>query len=174
MARILLADDSPHAQRMGERILREEGHEVVSVTDADTALVRLTDVDPDLVLVDVSLPGMTGYDLCREVKSRPEHSHVRVLLLAGVLEPVEESAVAAARCDGVIKKPFEASVVMDVIRPLIAQAQADKPVRVSSPAPPVDAELVRAAVTLAVERALPSIVDALTAQVVRLLETSEK
>ena len=47
MSRILLADDSPHAQRMGERILREEGFEVVSLTDGDTALLRLADVDPD-------------------------------------------------------------------------------------------------------------------------------
>ena len=45
MSRILLADDSPHAQRMGERILREEGFEVVTVTDGNTALMRLADVE---------------------------------------------------------------------------------------------------------------------------------
>ena len=56
MTRILLADDSPHAQRMGERILREEGFEVVTVTDGQTALMRLADVDPDVVFADVSLP----------------------------------------------------------------------------------------------------------------------
>ena len=49
MSRILLADDSPHAQRMGERILADEGYEVVTVSDGDSALVRLEDVDPDLV-----------------------------------------------------------------------------------------------------------------------------
>src|SRR5579864_4833139 len=53
MSRILLADDSPHAQRMGERILREEGFEVVSLTDGNTTLLRLDDVDPDLILADV-------------------------------------------------------------------------------------------------------------------------
>ena len=60
MSRILLADDSPHAQRMGERILREEGYEVVSVTDGDTALFALDDVDPDLIMADVFLPGRSG------------------------------------------------------------------------------------------------------------------
>ena len=54
MSRILLADDSPHAQRMGERILRDEGYEVVTVSDGDSALMRLEDVDPDLVLADVA------------------------------------------------------------------------------------------------------------------------
>lgn len=47
MSRILLADDSPHAQRMGERLLRDEGHEVVTITDGDTVFVRLPDVDPE-------------------------------------------------------------------------------------------------------------------------------
>ena len=47
MSIILLADDSPHAQRMGERILREEGYEVVSLTDGRTAAFRMADVDPD-------------------------------------------------------------------------------------------------------------------------------
>ena len=57
MSIILLADDSPHAQRMGERILRDEGFSVVSLTDGVTTVLRLTDVDPDLVIADVFLPG---------------------------------------------------------------------------------------------------------------------
>jgi len=64
VSRVLLADDSPHAQRMGERILREEGFEVVTVADGDAALLRLAEVDPDILLVDVSLPVKSGYQLC--------------------------------------------------------------------------------------------------------------
>jgi CheY-like chemotaxis protein len=60
MSRILLADDSPHAQRMGELILREEGYEVVTITDGATVLLRLPDVDPDLILVDVTMPTKSG------------------------------------------------------------------------------------------------------------------
>jgi CheY-like chemotaxis protein len=71
MNRILLADDSPHAQRMGERILREEGYEVVSVTDGETALLRLADVDPDVIIADVFLPGRSGMEICRYVKAHP-------------------------------------------------------------------------------------------------------
>ena len=106
MSRILLADDSPHAQRMGERILREEGFEVVTVTDGATALLRMADVDPDVVLADVSLPTRSGYDLCREIKSRPRHQHVRVILTAGLIEPVDEEQALAVRSDGVLRKPF--------------------------------------------------------------------
>src|SRR5207253_7602799 len=123
MSRILLADDSPHAQRMGERILREEGFEVVSLTDGDTAMLRLNDADPDVILADVFLPGKSGFELCRYVKSHPRHRHVRVVMTAGLLEPFDEQEAARAGCDGILKKPFEASLLVKTIKPLISEAQ---------------------------------------------------
>ena len=123
MSRILLADDSPHAQRMGERILREEGFEVVSLTDGDAAVLRLADVDPDLILADVFLPGKSGFDLCRHVKSDPHLRHVRVVLTAGLLEPFDEAEATRAGCDAILKKPFEASKVMETIHPLVKEAR---------------------------------------------------
>lgn len=201
MTRILLADDSPHAQRMGERILREEGFEVVTVTDGNTALLRLADVDPDVVFADASLPRKSGYDICREIKSRPRHRHVRVILTAGLLEQFDEAQAKAAGCDAVLKKPFEASIVVDTLKPLAHAAAADResrgpmtsfsregsvhsivPVKVvtkmedlapaasSSPSPAgppgeIDAERVRAAVTLALDAAMPAIIDTITEQV---------
>src|SRR5581483_11901346 len=109
------------AQRMGERILREEGFEVVSVTDGETALRRMADADPDLIIADVFLPGRNGFELCRTVKSR--YRHIRVILTAGMLEPFDEEEARHAGCDAILKKPFEASVVMETIRPLVNDAQ---------------------------------------------------
>ena len=123
MSRILLADDSPHAQRMGERILREEGFEVVSLTDGNAALLRLADVDPDLILADVFLPGKSGFELCRHVKNEPRFKHVRVVLTAGLLEPFDEDEAKRAGCDAILKKPFEASKVVSTIDPLVKEAQ---------------------------------------------------
>jgi CheY-like chemotaxis protein len=204
MSRILLADDSPHAQRMGERILREEGFEVVTVTDGETALIRLADVDPDLVMADVLLPEKSGYEVCEYVKSRPQFRHVRVVLLAGLLEPVDEAASQRVKADAIIKKPFEASAVMATLRPLVAAALADRtgsaapplkitgnilglnmpplprPVRAeaaaAAPAPArirdrqpapveIDTERVRAAVTVALDKAMPALIDEITARV---------
>src|SRR5271157_5189657 len=110
-------------QRMGERILREEGFEVVSLTDGDTALLRLNDTDPNVILADVSLPGKSGVELCRYVKSHPKHRHVRVVMTAGLLEPFDEKEAALAGCDGILKKPFEASLLVKTIRPLVAEAR---------------------------------------------------
>ena len=122
MSRILLVDDSPHAQRMGERILREEGYEVVSVTDGNTALLRLDDVDPDLILADVFLPSRSGIEICRFVKSHPKYRHVRIIVTSGLLEQFDEEEARQAGADAIIKKPFEASVMIATIKPLIVLA----------------------------------------------------
>ena len=189
MTRILLADDSPHAQRMGERILREEGFEVVTVTDGQTALLRLADVDPDVVFADVSLPRKTGYEICREIKQRARHKHVRVILTAGLLETFDDAQAANVQCDGILKKPFEASVMIDTVKPLVAAAAKDRgeygtpiglqdeivPVRIvadsagaasSETVDPVELERVRAAVTLALDAALPDMIEKITQQVI--------
>jgi CheY-like chemotaxis protein len=181
MSRILLADDSPHAQRMGERILREEGFEVVSLTDGETTIVRLADVDPDLILADVFLPGKSGVDICRHVKSDPRLRHIRVVLTAGLLEPFDEEEAKLAGCDAILKKPFEASKVMETIQPLVQEAQLARglfaeaiatiptpPVSAALPAPvplEIDPERVQAAVTLALDAALPALVHEITERV---------
>jgi CheY-like chemotaxis protein len=202
MTRILLADDSPHAQRMGERILREEGYEVVTVTDGQTALMRLADVDPDVVFADASLPRKSGYDICREIKTRPRNSHVRVILTAGLLESFDEAQASAVKCDAVLKKPFEASVMLDTVKPLVEAAAKERDERgpmpmmsfaaggggnavvsvkvvsddeVAPPLPPaptpveLDPETVRAAVTLALDAAMPAMIDKITEQVLLAL-----
>jgi CheY-like chemotaxis protein len=184
MSTILLADDSPHAQRMGERILREEGFQVSSVADEATALARLADVDPDLVIADVFLPGGGGLELCRHIKNF--HRHVRVILTAGLLEPLDADEARQAGCDAVLRKPFEASVVMETIRPLVQEAKLARglfaeAMSAASPAPvsdavlsnapgpvqaaPPDPERIQAAITLALDAALPNLVREITEKV---------
>ena len=123
MSRILLVDDSPHAQRIGERILTEEGFEVVTVSNADAALIRIEDVDPDVVIADTVMPGRTGYEICQYLKMNPRHRHVRVILTAGVLE----ADGRGPRCRRLrrmasLKKPFEATALVNVVRPLAEAA----------------------------------------------------
>jgi CheY-like chemotaxis protein len=192
MSRILLADDSPHAQRMGERILREEGFEVVTVTDGETALIRLPDVDPDVVMADVFLPQKSGYEICQHVRSDARYRHTRVVLLAGLLEPVDEAEAERVKADGILKKPFEASVMLATLRPLIEAARlarevlggqatpvmeepapaapAEPPPPQPEPAPEIDPECVRAAVTLALDQVMPALIDQLTERVLVALK----
>jgi len=140
MSKILLADDSPHARRMGETILREEGYQVTVVADGNAALAQLAEADPDLLIADAFLPQVDGLALCRAAKSRL--AHVRVILTAGLLEPLDEAAAHAAGADFILRKPFEASVMTGAVRPLIEEAVAAR--RAISGEPPVrDAEARR-------------------------------
>jgi CheY-like chemotaxis protein len=189
MSRILLVDDSPHAQRMGERILTEEGYEVVTVSNADSALIRLDDVDPDVVLADTVMPGRTGFEICQYLKLSPRHKHVRVILTAGVLEPLDEEHTRRVEADGTLKKPFEASALIAAVKPLAeAAAKAREGVepacgsRSQAPEAPaqlapfvavVDAEQVRAAVTVALDAAMEKMVDEITRRVMTALNTKK-
>ena len=168
--RILLADDSPHAQRMGELILREEGYEVVTVTDGASVLVRLRDFDPDLILVDVAMPTKSGYEICEFVKSSLGHLHTRVVLLAGAQETVDETEARRVRVDGVLKKPFEASLMLQTVKPLLEAAETSRVGQ--SPSPPSETpELVRAAVTIALDAVLPNLIEEITQKVLSVLDT---
>ena len=62
-------------------------------------------------------------DLCRHVKNDPSQRHIRVVLTAGLLEPFDEEEATRAGCDAILKKPFEASKVMETIHPLVKEAQ---------------------------------------------------
>ncbi|MDP9112721.1 MAG: response regulator [Acidobacteriota bacterium] len=164
MSVILLADDSPHAQRMGERILSGEGYQVVWVGDGEAAALRLPEIDPDVVIAAANLPGLSGIELCRYIKSSCRH--VRVILTAGQIEEVDENAARRAGCDAILRKPFEASVMLDTLRPLAAKAQQ---ARRTTPAAPLRADDIRAAVEHAVELELPRFLDELTQKVLTAL-----
>lgn len=160
--RILLADESPHAQRMGESILRDEGFEVVTVTDGDTAILRLADVDPDLILADTALPKRSGYELCQYVKTHPRHNTTRVVLTAGAAAVFDEERARRVGSDASIRKPFEASAVLDTLRPLLELARKSREERGPAPESTVDRERIRAAVTLALDAAMPAMIAELT------------
>jgi CheY-like chemotaxis protein len=187
MSRILLVDDSPHAQRMGERILAEEGYEVVTVSNADSALIRLDDVDPDVVIADTVMPGRTGYEICQYIKMSPRHKYVRVLLTAGVLETLDEEQTKRVEADATLRKPFEASALLAAVKPLAdeaAQARAASgavraeaaknagvPVSTAPFVAVVDSEQVRAAVTVALDAAMEAMVEEITRRVLAALDS---
>ncbi|HSR06630.1 MAG TPA: response regulator, partial [Bryobacteraceae bacterium] len=161
MSVILLADDSPHAQRMGQRILSGEGYQVVWVGDGEAAALRLPEIDPDIVIADANLPGLSGIELCRYIKSSCRH--VRVILTAGQIEELDESAARRAGCDAILRKPFEASVMLDTLRPLALKAQQGR--KAAAPSTTLRTDDIRAAVEHAVELELPRFLDELTQKV---------
>jgi twitching motility two-component system response regulator PilH len=118
---ILLADDNPHAQRMGSQILSQEGHTVITVSDGDEAMRHLELNVPDLVMVDTRMPGPSGFEICKYIKSQPKFGAVKVVLLAGPLEPFDTAEAESAGPDGVLHKPLDAYTLIDTVNSLLGQ-----------------------------------------------------
>ncbi len=134
--RVLLADDSTHAQRMGTKILTAEGFQVVTVSNGEAAAKKLPDGNFDLVMADVFMPGRSGYELCSFVKSGAETSHVPVILVVGQLEPYDPEQGERVAADGVLTKPFEASKVVEMVKRVLQEAAQKKEAAAAPPPPP--------------------------------------
>jgi CheY-like chemotaxis protein len=107
--KILLADDSVTAQNMGKKILSEAGHDVVTVSNGAAAAKKIAEVKPELVLLDVFMPGYSGLELCERLRNAAETAKLPVLLTVGRMEPYSPQDGARVKADGVIVKPFEAT-----------------------------------------------------------------
>ena len=132
--KILLADDSVTAQNMGKKILSEAGHEVVTVSNGAAAAKKIAELKPELVLLDVFMPGYSGLELCEKLRNAAETSKLPVLLTVGKLEPHSPQDVARVKADGVIIKPFEASDLTSAVERLAQKAKPGKPQATANPA----------------------------------------
>lgn len=169
MSRILLADDSPQALRLGEQILRSQGIEVVSVTDGAIALRRLNDVNPDLLITDVYLPTKTGFELARYMRAQPEYHNIPIVFAAAPVDVFEEQDAKNAGADVILRKPFEASTLLGAVQQLLEKSSAAKKDEGPAAGNGLDRNSIRAAVTLALDSAMPAMIEELTERVVLAL-----
>ncbi|MEM7350167.1 MAG: response regulator [Acidobacteriota bacterium] len=137
---ILLADDSVTIQKVVELTFMDEDYEVVATGDGEVALERLPEVGPDLVIADVHMPKIDGYEVCRQAKER--HPGIPVLLLVGTFEQFDEARATEVGADGHLKKPFDSQDLLSQVETLTARYQAagaaaggGEPAAVESPSP---------------------------------------
>ena len=116
--RILLADDSVTAQNMGRRILHDAGYEIVTVNNGSAALKKVAEQKPDLIILDVYMPGYGGLEVCSRLKENRETQRIPVLLTVGKLEPFKPEEARRVKADAYIVKPFEASELLSALTKL--------------------------------------------------------
>lgn len=117
--RLLLADDSITIQKVVELVLAEEDFEIKSVNNGDEALAAISSFKPDIMLVDIVMPKINGYQLCEKIKSNPETKDMPVILLAGAFEPLDEELAKNVGADDHIVKPFESQELVSKINAVI-------------------------------------------------------
>jgi CheY-like chemotaxis protein len=105
--KLLLADDSITIQKVVGLTFADEGVKVVSVGNGREAIERLEEIGPDIVLADVFMPEMSGYQVCEYIKQNEKLSHIPVMLLVGSFEPFDEAEARRVGADDTLTKPFQ-------------------------------------------------------------------
>jgi CheY-like chemotaxis protein len=116
--RILVVDDMQYLRDVQVLLLNEAGYATTALGSAREALDRLPDLAPDLILLDVSMPGMDGRQFLARLRSRPEWQRLPVILTTG--RSVEDVA-RENRCD-VLPKPFSEVALLELVKRLIGSA----------------------------------------------------
>jgi len=119
MPTLLLADDSITVQRVITLTFAEEPINVVTVADGRQAMERLASQRPDIVLAGTTLPHVSGYDLARFMRTRPDLQRVPVLLLSGAFETIDTARLEASGANGIVEKPIEPTIVIGRVKELL-------------------------------------------------------
>ncbi len=122
--KILLADDSLTIQKVVELTFSDAQTRLMAVGSGDRAVQALDDFAPDIVLADVVMPGLTGYDVCDAVKQRPGGAFIPVVLLTGTFEPFDRARAERVGSDAIVTKPFDSHALQGLVRELVGKARA--------------------------------------------------
>jgi len=118
---------------MGRKILADAGYEVITVNNGSAALKKIGEQHPDLIVLDVYMPGYSGLEVCQRLKEAEDTSRIPILLTVGKLEPFKPEEARRVRADGFIVKPFEASELLSALSKLedriVPRSESSKPGR---------------------------------------------
>ncbi len=117
--RILLVDDEPAPRAGLEILLRREGYEVLAVGDGASALEHCAEFRPDLVLLDIVMPGLDGFEICRRIKAAPETRLTPVVLITGLSAVGDRIQGINAGADDFLSKPIDFNELLARTRSLL-------------------------------------------------------
>ena len=114
--KLFVADDSETIHKVISLAFDNADTVVEYAVSGDAALETIHEFRPDVVLADVCLPGINGYEICARIKDNPELSHTSVVLLVGTFEPFDEAEASRVGYAACLTKPFDTSELIDVVQ----------------------------------------------------------
>ena len=124
--RILVVDDEIYIVHILDFSLGMEGYEVLTALDGEQALERLKSDKPDLIVLDIMMPKVDGYEVCRAIKANPETQHIPVILLSAKGRNVDQKMGFDVGADDYITKPFSPRKLVERINALLGQTVSEK------------------------------------------------
>ena len=121
MARILIAEDEPDIRELVAFTLRFAGHEVVATANGEEAVQQAGQIIPDIILMDVRMPRMTGYDACRIMKADPILKDIPVVFLSAKGQDSEIQTGMAVGAEDYLLKPFAPDQLTERVKVILAK-----------------------------------------------------
>ena len=125
--KILLVDDSITIQKVVSLTFSGSEFEVVALGSGTEALNKIHEVNPDIILLDVIMPDIKGYEVCKKIKQNPQYQDIPILLLTGTFEAFDENEANNAGADGYITKPFDHQVIIERVKELLEARKTGQP-----------------------------------------------
>ncbi len=116
--RVLLADDDPRVLSVVSRYLALEGYEMSTVSDGEAAVRMATTDVPDLIILDIMMPGIDGIEACRRIRANAATAQTPVLMFSALSEEAEQARLAGA--DGMLPKPFNLPALAEAVKTFFA------------------------------------------------------
>jgi len=121
---ILIVDDEPNIVLSLEYLMQQTGYTVRTAADGEQALQSIAEAPPDLVLLDINIPEINGFEVCSTVRANPDWAKVRILMLTAKGRDVEREKGMAMGADDYLTKPFATQEVIDKVRELLDEERA--------------------------------------------------
>ncbi len=117
--KILIADDEPNIVVSLEFLMKQKGYDVRVASTGEEALAAVGEFAPDLILLDVMMPRMSGYDLCQRVRENPAWQGVKIIMLSAKGRDIEVSKGMAVGADAYVTKPFSTKDLIAKVQELL-------------------------------------------------------
>jgi two-component system, OmpR family, alkaline phosphatase synthesis response regulator PhoP len=118
--KVLIVDDEPNIVAALEYLLQKQGYAVKIAANGEQALAQLDAFKPDLVLLDVMMPKVSGYEVCQRMRAQPQWRHIKIVMLSAKGREVEVSKGMSLGADLYVTKPFSSTELVATIGNLLA------------------------------------------------------
>jgi CheY-like chemotaxis protein len=119
-ARVLIADDNPQGVELLEAYLSGTGYETASAADGEETLRKVRDWKPDVILLDIMMPRISGFEVCKRLRADPATRDIGVLMITALDQPSDMERAVEARTDDFLTKPINKAELLRRVRAILA------------------------------------------------------